>query len=167
MSEGVRRELTVAVRTWLADAAAVPLASIIPAQDRGPRPALPYFTIQVTSVRVVGVPGDVRKLADYDGTPVSQNRARHEAGVLISGYGAGCLEALEVAERAAWDRELAERTAVVVVPNGGVRDLTALVDTAFESRGALDLTVGFVTESGEVEYDYAETTEVAATVEEV
>ena len=156
MSTGLKTTLISKVRSWLATASGIPIASIIPAQDNGPREALPYLTVQITSLRESGTAKEHKWIDDETGAPMRAIRTHYASTVLISGYGADATDYVVEAKNKTNDRELSRPVSIAVTALGDVRDMTAVRGAAFEGQAQLELTVGFVIESAAQVYAHAE-----------
>ena len=109
----------------------------IPADDKGPRPSLPYITIKVTTAGIpVGTTEQLR--GESGGLPTVKGRAHKRGLVLINGYGVDTSGWIEVFElRLVYDsiqRLFSDAGIAVIDRDGGTTDISALVDTQFEQR---------------------------------
>lgn len=143
----------------LATGTALTDSQVIPADDDGTRPALPYLTCKVTTIVQQGT----TERRDKWATGTSLARHHHGgflASVSIQGYGAGSDEWMERIRL-----HLDDFAAETIETSAGVSfawctdvtDLSALLDTSIEPRFSMDLFVSF-------ENDSTETVPTAATV---
>lgn len=139
-----------AVRGWLqanaAAAGSLTDAQVIVSQPDATRPAKPYLTVKVTSPGVVV--GFDETILDLDGSdPRRRANGIRRATVSVQGFGAGAEAWLERALlRLAYSDVTAAFSSSGVdtpIPAGGIRDISALLGTAWEPRYALDLDVGY------------------------
>lgn len=140
-----------AVRGWLKDNAdssgSLTDAQVIVARPDATRPAKPYLMVNVTTPGIVV--GADETILDLDGSSNPRRRANgiRRASVSVQGFGAGAEAWLERAmlRLAFSDVSEAFTTAGVDTPiaTSGLRDIAALVGTAWEPRFALDLDVGY------------------------
>lgn len=139
-----RDDLLAATRALLTTVGGVPDGKLVHAGAKGPRPALPYVTLRVTSGGA-GI-GSTERLdgLDDDDAPVVTMRERREASVSIQGFGSGSLawlEALQLGLDSPASLALQETNGVAAVLLAPVRDASELLDTAEESRFVLELTL--------------------------
>lgn len=121
-------------------------AQVIPEQDGGPRPPLPYLTVRVNDAGTQI--GEADLVSDTDGSGNARTRARtwHRALCSVNGYGD---------EAGDWIRELVIKLQMpntvaytqgrnlTVRPVGPPRNLGAMIDTGFEPRWQQDLELDF------------------------
>lgn len=117
---------------------------VIPADDAGPRPDLPYLTVRVSDVVQEGE-ADVIQGEDGDDW-TARTRTWHRALCSVNAFGA---------EAADWLREFliklqlpatveyTEDESIAIRPMGAMRNLTALLDTGMEPRHQQDLDLAF------------------------
>lgn len=147
----IREDLIQAVREVVMVAASLTDAKCIPADDNGPRPALPYLTVRVSS------PG--RQLA-HEGvggisgaSPTLTQRGWYEARCDLVAYGRGGEEWLDLLvlrlSRENVQAECATRGISIDVSGAAVSTAQAR-DTSIEEVAALELTVAYrVTDTAE------------------
>lgn len=132
-----RETILQAFRSALIAALSVDPGKVIPANDTGPRPTLPYLTVHVTTPGVVvGVDEEVDAV-DAAGEPARRSVGQRTATVSVNAYGDGTEAWLEcfvlsltrTHVRAVWDSN-----GLAVDPFGAPRDLSTWLDTAFEAR---------------------------------
>ena len=148
----IAEDILQAVRRWLkAAAASSPLTDdqVIPANDDGPRPDLPYIAVNVTAPGIVyGVDEQIRDL-DGSGDPQVWMRGIRTATMSVHGYG---VEAGDWLADAVLNFDLPSIAAqldtdgIAVRPIGGVDDVTDLLDTGFEPRYLLEVAVDYALE---------------------
>jgi hypothetical protein len=116
---------------------------VIPADEDGTRPDLPYLTVRVGAVVGVGS-GDVMDKWTAGTSLTRTHEGFRRASVSIQGYGAGSEEWLEsirlrLGEYAVSGLETTWKVSFCDV--GETLDLSAMLDTAIEPRFSLDLFV--------------------------
>ncbi len=159
----VKSTILQGVREWLmatASSAALTDYQVIPADDKGPRPALPYLTVRVGPIARVGEEEAVHD-KNVDGDPVVTQKGLRRSIVSVNGYGEGAEEWLAQAvlclgAKAATD-QLDYGAGIVVVASFDPTDLSALVDTEIEARVQQDFEVFFMLESDDEEFVECET----------
>lgn len=162
-----RETILQTVRAWFKTALSLTDAQIIPADDKGPRPPLPYLTVKVTTADIaVGFDEQVRELNPATDVPTVRGRGHRSGTVSVQGYGSITSGWLEVAtlrlQRDTIQRLLCDAGITVIPPGGGVSDLSALVDTEIEPRYLREFEIGYsvidtdaedLIEAARVEYD--------------
>jgi hypothetical protein len=132
------------VRDWLVSVTGLADGKVVVAPvTEGIRPALPYITLQAVGPSLqIGSTGETR--LQTNGT--RQTWAHRESVYQIDIYGAG---GADLTERIRIVIEEPERLALQygeLVDAGNPRDLSSLVDRAYESRWSMDLRVRWVSE---------------------
>jgi hypothetical protein len=124
-------------------------SQVIPSDDDGTRPQLPYLTCKVLSVASQGTTEKRDKWST--GTSLSRHHnGGFVASVSIQGYGAGSDEWLErirlhLDDYAAEVIETASGVSFMYATD--VQDLSAMLDTSIEPRFTMDLFVSFSNDS--------------------
>lgn len=162
-----RETILQAVRSWFKTALGITDSQIIPADDKGPRPALPYLTVKVITADIpVGTDETIRELNPATDVPTVRGRGHRSGTVSVQGFGADSAGWMEVAAlRLRYDsiqRLLSDAGIAVINRGGGVSDISALVDTEIEARYVRDFEISYtvldtdaedLTEAARVEYD--------------
>lgn len=149
----VREDILQGIRTWLKASESLTNAQIIPSDDDGPRPPLPYLTVKVlTADAEIGHDEDIRAL-DGGGLPTIKARGERRATVSVQAYGTAAEAWLSTAllkRRLPSIQEILIGAGLTIEPLGPIRDISRLVDTSFEARFSLDLEVTYQLESDAV-----------------
>lgn len=159
----VKSTILQGIRTWLkATSASTALTDyqVIPADDKGLRPTLPYLTVRVGPIGRVGEEEAIHT-ENVDGDPVVNQLGLRRSIVSVNGYGEGAEEwlaraVLHLGTKAATDA-LDNGAGIVVVASFDPTDLSALVDTEIEARVQQDFEVFFELESDDEVFVEAET----------
>lgn len=164
----VREDLLQAARGAIKAALTLTDAQVIPADDKGPRPPLPYLTVKITTAGGSSGyhPEDIPGCDGVTGDPTTKGRASYVATASVQGFGAtaaGWLDELPLRLRR--PAVLDTLATVAVRPLGGVVDVSALLDTEIEHRYALDLEVAYAVEDDPVSLTEALTVETEYTGE--
>lgn len=140
-----RRE-TVLQKVRAAIMAALTLTDdqVIPADDRGPRPGLPYLTVKILAAPRTG---EVEFIRGVDGAddPIEWGEAGHIAEVSVQGFGEGAVDWLETLPLRVHRETVIAAAAPVSIRAlpGGVQDLSTVLDTGFEPRAVLTLSASY------------------------
>lgn len=149
----VREDILQGIRTWLKTSESLTDAQVIPADDDGPRPALPYLTVKVlTADAEIGRDEDVRS-TDGSGDPTLVVRGERRATVSVQAFGTtaeGWLSTALLKRRLPSIQEVLLGVGLTIEPMGPIRDLSRLVDTAIEPRFGVDLEVTYLLTSDTV-----------------
>lgn len=140
----IRGDILQAVRGWLQASSSLTDAQVIPADDRGPRPALPYVTVKVTTADVQVGEDEARYGLDDDDVPTVTVHGTRRGTVSIQGFGAASEEWLATARlalRLPTVQAVLNAAGLTVVPMGAPRDISAMLDTGIAARFAWDLEV--------------------------
>lgn len=145
----IRESILQGVRTWLKAAATLTDAQVIPADDVGPRPAMPYLTVKVLSADLqVGEDDPWPHLVL--GVPKLTVRGNRSGSVSVQSFGAAAEEWLATARlslRLPAIQEVLRAAGLTIVPDGAARDITAVRDTRAEPRFVWDLAIQYVVTS--------------------
>lgn len=143
----IQSDLLAAVRSWLKAAVSPALADtqVIPADDKGLRPALPYMTVKLTTLHQRQGEDEVGVEVVDEGEPGERVdlvvTGARRAVLQVRGFGEEPGDWLAAAELALSDPQvLIGLTAlnVGVRSLGGLIDLAALIDTKIEARWSQD-----------------------------
>lgn len=136
------------VRAWILAATGLPPESVLPADDNGPRRALPYITMRLASQGNRVQWPELAQSIDADTGEILENvREELRDTLQLDAYGVGtdtllkqCAQSLRLTRTRVqlYDAKLALR------PIGPINDLSATVDTEIEKRFSrdFDLTYG-------------------------
>lgn len=143
-----RENILQAVREWFKSAIALTDAQIIPADDKGTRPPLPYLTVKVITADIpLGTDELIREVNGVTDVPTVRSRGLRFATVSINGFGADTAGMIEVATlRLGYDsilRQLADAGLAVINRGAGVTDLSVLIDTEIEPRFQRDFEISY------------------------
>jgi len=141
----IKETVIQAIRTYLkahSASSALTNAQVIPADDKGPRPALPYMTVSVGANSKVGTD----EICDIvvATVPYKYARSQRTITVTVDGFGLGSEDWLETSsigfnlpnqQKTLRDLDLTAR------PNGDIIDLSSMRDTAIEYHFSQDWTV--------------------------
>jgi hypothetical protein len=151
----IRERLIQGTRAFVRSATGLSSAAVVVAQQTGPRPALPYLTVEVVTPGVqVGEDELFYDLGGAGGTMREWVRGQRRATVQVSGYGTDAPELLEQVRLSLGSpvtRAPAETTYGISL--AGVvsqQDLTALRETDYEIAALLELAIHYRTESAPV-----------------
>jgi hypothetical protein len=148
----VRNDIVQGIREWVKafgdPAGALADNQVIKADQDGPRPAVPYVTVKVTTLSVVGV--DERLTYDNAGQGTVKVRGIRRAVVQCTAYGTEAAEWLSYALLVSGiDAAMDQLSAAGISIDEGstMTDLSALMDTAIENRTLQELRVLYCFES--------------------
>jgi hypothetical protein len=152
----IQLDILRAVRGWLKAAVSPALTDkqVIPADDKGTRPALPYMTVKLTTLHQ-RMGEDERGVEIVDeglpGERVDLTVTGARRGVLqLRGYGAAPGEWLAEAELALSDPQVLMdlgALGVAVRSLGGIIDVAQLLDTKIEARWSQDYEITYMLRS--------------------
>lgn len=138
----IRDDLLTAARALLVAVSDCTADKVINAGAKGPRPALPYVTVRCTTVGG-GTHGPAERIDGLNGgTPRATMRERREAVVSLQGYGPGSytwLDQLQAQLDSPASLAQQATSKVAAMLQSPVADLSALLDTAEETRCSLEL----------------------------
>jgi hypothetical protein len=140
----IRGDILQAVRGWLKAASSLTDAQVIPADDIGPRPALPYLTVKVVVADLPVGEDETRYALNGDDDPTVTVHGTRRGTVSVQGYGAAAEEWLVTARlalRLPTIQATLNTAGLTVVPIGAPRDVAVVLDTSFEARVVWDLEV--------------------------
>ena len=150
----IQLDIFRAVRGWLKAASALTDLQVIPADDKGPRPALPYLTVKLTTLHQrMGEDERGVEIEDEGGPDervlLTVSGARR--GVLqLRGFGDAPGDWLAEAELALSDPQVLMdlgELGVSVRSLGGIIDVAALLDTKIEARWSQDYELTYMLRS--------------------
>lgn len=146
----VREDILQGVRTWLKSSESLTDAQVIPADDDGPRPPLPYVTVKVLMADEEIGEDELIEGLDGDSLPEVKVRGERRATVSVQGFGTAAQEWLSSAllkRRLPSIQNVLIGVGLTLNPLSSLRDISRLLDTAIEARVALDLDVTYRLES--------------------
>lgn len=165
-------DLIQAVRAWLKVGAVDPGApaltdvQVIKARQDGPRPVKPYLTVNVLLFATPqGEDDEVPGIAG-GGEPTRKTRGDRGNQVSVQAHGLGAVTWLETAvARLRHDaiKVLHSSLGISVTPDGGLVNLSTLIDSGFEDRYAREFGVLYSDESAEETMNEATTVITTAT----
>jgi hypothetical protein len=132
-----QRDLEDILYTWLCSVVTVP---IVWDYGNGPRPTEPFIALHWLGTVRKGSPGI---------SPVNASGERtfnqyEEHTLAVQGYGDGCFDRLQTVRNSIYTLSDLEQYGVVVQPTKSVRDVSAVIDTSYERRAVLDITVSVI-----------------------
>ena len=152
-------QILIAVRAWLKEAADLDGDQIVPADDSGTRPGLPYITVQIVSSDIPASWDEkIQKINEVTGDINENIIGRRRGSVQIDGYGRGAYGQLSQAGlslRLTPIRRLLRDRKLSVRKEGGIQDVSQLVDDEIEKRFTRDFAISYAV-------TYAEAIEDAA-----
>jgi len=141
----IKNDIIQGVRLFLKSALSLDDDSVILAHDKGPRPALPYCVVRLISIAPQGEDEEIY-LLNEDEEPVLKVRGHRLAQVEVQTFGAGAedwLDSAVLALRFPSIKAILDTAGFSISSYGGITDLTGLLDTSFESRAAMELTIAY------------------------
>lgn len=147
----VVEDILQGIRGWFVDVYGLTTEQIIPADDKGTRPPLPYLTVKVivpgsqvgTHERIPGIDGGT-------GAPTEKIRVERRATVSLQGYGAGAYDWLDTALvelPLPSTQEALDGAGLSVQTLTDITDISRFIDTSTEPRYGVDLAVDYRVES--------------------
>lgn len=145
-------------------------AQVIVEPYNGPRPTPPYLSIQaIGPLRRTSLTGKRTVTVDGNGDATAAYSASRVSAFRIQGFGEGALDWLETARLVLDDPDVqvhVEGLGMAIYDDGDVLDLTYLLDSNYEHRYSLDVTVSCRIEVDGVVVTEATTTSTATTLED-
>lgn len=138
-------QILTKVRGWLLEITDLSADQVVPADDEGVRPALPYITIRVLTDDIQTATPQVKHI-DVDGDLIEEIRTQFEGSIQLDAYGRSGRDYLARAGRLLWSTQSQNylRDALISLRLvGGINDLSTLVDDAIEGRHQRDLFFGY------------------------
>ena len=136
-----------ALRDWVVTAAGLADDHVIIARPNAPRPSMPYATLVFTATSSIGVDGrDIGPVSGGGASIVITGHRRTTAQVQFFGganeAASDYCEALRTAQSKPVPQTQAVKAGIAVADVGPTVDLSALVDTGYETRAAVAVTIG-------------------------
>ena len=168
----VRDQILQGVRAWFKAALNLTNAQIIPADDKGPRPPLPYLTVRVSAGDTPTSVDEHRHADDGAGGVQWRTRGERSAVVDVQGYDiAGATTTAGWIEDAALRITRPDVAAVLdaaglsVVDRGSTVDVSALLDSQIERRHLRTFELGYTVRDTGTGSPAVELVEAAITME--
>ncbi|MFU8806539.1 MAG: LIC_12616 family protein [Bradymonadaceae bacterium] len=141
------------IRAWVMLASSIPSTHVIPSDDTGVRPSLPYVTVGLTTYDVeVGTDEEIYE--DDDGDLMVKAIGDRRATLSINAYGGQGADILALCHlslsQPVVQRFLLEKS-LGIQAMGGTQDLSALVDTRREKRFLKEFEITYAVELGQAE----------------
>jgi hypothetical protein len=153
-----RETLLQACRSWFKTALSPDVTddNAIPADDKGPRPKLPYLTFKLTTADLsAGVDEQVNEIGALpDEFPTVRTRGTRRGTLSVQGFGADSAGWLEVATlrlRRPSIQAILDAAGLSVINQGGVTDISALLDTEIEPRFLREFELGYAVVDADTE----------------
>lgn len=140
MADATHRSLLNAVRTWLKAALSLTDDQVIPEDEPGPRPGLPYLSVKLL-VQDNALGPDSTFATDADPPQWHVEGAREDT-VSVHGWGRGSDDLLRNAViRLQWPsvQEAMETVGANVIPIGSIQNASAYLDTDVEHHFVRDV----------------------------
>lgn len=146
------------VRAWVLLATSLPAGKVIPVDDPGARPALPYLTVSlVTSDVEVGTDEELYELDDA-GALRARVIGDRRATLSLNAYGLQGAELLALCHLSL-SQPIVQRFLLAkklgIQAMTGTQDISALVDTRREKRFIKDFEINYAIELNQVEFELA------------
>ena len=140
-------QILIAAREWLIEATDLPSDQVIPADDSGTRPELPYITVQILTSDIPDAWEEQILSVDEVTGDLLQNIIGYRTGSLqIDGYGRGAYEQIVDARlglKLTHIRRGIRDAGLAIRPEGGINDLSTLVDDEIEKRFSADFAIAY------------------------
>lgn len=164
----IRDTIVQGVREWMKTVLSLTDEDVIVAEDpgKGPKPALPFATVQVTALGLPVSGDDVRYSFDGGGAAQRQTYGNREATVAIDCYGTGADDwpgMLQLALTAGADFSDLDAAGFSLNALSGPTNVNALIDTGYERRTRLELRAYYRVNTEAVPVTEAETFNYTAT----
>ncbi len=133
----IAEDLLQDVRNWLKDELSLTDAQVIPADDKGPRPPLPYLTVKVLAHDIPESWDEILRGVDGSDNPTQAVRGQRSFTVSLQGFGEGADELLQDAVLSLQFDSVQETLATAglsLFPLVGASNDTVVRDTSFEPR---------------------------------
>lgn len=149
-------QILIGVRGWIKLGAGVANDRVVPADDSGTRPDLPYLTVRLFVQDIPTQWDEPTRSVNQTSGDLDENVVGHRRGtVQIDGYGRGADDLISLASLSLTETRVKQYLAeqkLTVQPAGGINDLSTLVDDEIEKRFTKDFTILYaVTRSDDVE----------------
>lgn len=151
--------LLQAVRNWVLLATSLSALRVIPTDDHGTRPELPYITVSLTTFDLE-LGHDEQVLSVDGGELVEQIRGDRRASVSLNAYGkrgADLLALCHVSLSQTVIKQHLHDARITLTSAGQTQDISSLVDTSIEKRFVKDFYLDYAFETAATEIDSLET----------
>lgn len=159
----IRTDLLTAARDVFVAVVPAAAGKVVRAGAKGPRPAMPYVTLRITTVGG-DTHGPAERLDGLNGSvPTATMRERREAVLSMQGFGLGAydwLDALQIGLDSPGSLAAQKAAGITALLQSGVQDLSRLLDTAEETRSSLELRIRYQYSSTAADQVALERTEV-------
>lgn len=140
-------QILIAVRDWILAATDLPGDRVVPADDSGTRPNLPYITIRILTSDNPTAWAEKTWSYDEDEDRLDQNIiGRRRGSIQLDGYGRGAYQYLADAAlklEATPVRRVLRGHGLTVHKGGVINDISQLVDDEIEKRYQRDHTITY------------------------
>lgn len=156
--------LLQAARAWVLLATSLPTGQVIPTDDEGTRPPLPYITVAL-SMFDLEQGHDEQVLSVEAGKLKEAIRGDRRATLTLNAYGkrgADLLALCHVSLRQRVVQDHLDKARITLTPVGQTQDISHLVDTAIEKRFVKDFYLDYAFISVAQAVPYLETFELEA-----
>ena len=140
-------QILIGTRAWLIEATGLPGGQVIPADDPGTRPPLPYLTIQIITSDVPDAWEERSYSVNEDTGDLDGQIIGYRTGsIQVDGYGRGAIDHLTTARlklRATPIRRILRAHNLSTRKEGGIQDVSQLVDDEIEKRFTCDFAVSY------------------------
>jgi len=148
----MHNDLLQSIRAWVQLATGYDAEHVIPSNDFGTRPTIPYITISVTVYNLQQGQDEPLRYQD-SGDTVQIIEGDREATISIQGYGRDSAEAIEaIADTYQTDaiNDLLSSEGIVVIDPGAPRYVPVMLDLAYEQRFIIEPRVAYRTATAPV-----------------
>lgn len=167
LADPTHEEIVQALRAWLMAANSLPDTKVVPAETKMVKVPKAYLTVKLSLNDVqTGEDEDVWEISG-GGAPTTKARGDRSGIASIQGIGAGSSAYLSTAKqslRLPSIKALVDSKGLTIEPEGGIQDLSALLDTAFEERFLQEFAISYSRETAPEELVELVTTEVDMTL---
>ena len=140
-------QILIGTRAWLIEATGLPGGQVIPADDSGTRPPLPYLTIQIITSDVPDAWEEKTHSTNATTGDLDEQIVGYRTGsVQVDGYGRGAIDYLTTARlklRATPVRNILREHNLSTRKEGGIQDISQLVDDEIEKRYTCDFALSY------------------------
>lgn len=147
-------QILIAVRGWLIEALDLPADQIVPTDDSGTRPPLPYLTVQILTSDIPSAWDEkIRTVNEISGDLDENIIGRRTGSIQLDGYGRASYDHMTKAAlslRLTPIRSLLRASRLTVRAEGGINDISTLVDDEIEKRFQRDFALSYAVTFAEV-----------------
>ena len=141
--------LLQAVRSWVLLATSLPAGQVIPTDDHGTRPPLPYITVTLTTFDLEQGT-DEQVLSVDDDALVEAVRGHRRATISLNAYGKRGADLLALCHASLSQTVVKQHlhdARITLTSAGQTQDISSLVDTAIEKRFVKDFYLDYAFET--------------------